>query len=282
MSDASTGKKSTKADAKAVSVAPAVDVPGAKASRLSQEDVPSYSLSEALRVVRAIADNYAYNPTRPLNVAGAMGISPTSSAFRMITGAALAYGLTTGAAKAPEIGLTPVGLRIVRPTIEGDDLAAMREALLKPRVVGEFLREYDGAALPSDDIAKNVLQQKGVPTDRTESVLALIIAGASEVGFIKEYSGKRFVDLTATGSGDGTPNASGVAVAPAPIAAPAYAPSAQTLLPGAAPGVSVSAGVNINIEIHIAADASSETIEDIFKNMHRYVLKPDIDPENVE
>jgi hypothetical protein len=30
-------------------------------------------------------------------------------------------------------------------------------------------------------------------------------------------------------------------------------------------------GVHVNVEIHIAADASFETIEEIFRNMRRYV-----------
>ena len=135
-------------------------------ARLSQEDVPSYSLEQALRVGRAIADNYAYKPTRPVNVAGAMGMTHTSGPFRSISGASVAYGLTTSAAQAPEIGITPLGMRILRPTTIGDDDAAKREALLRPRVVGEFLREYDGAALPPEAIAKNVLAAKGVPSER--------------------------------------------------------------------------------------------------------------------
>lgn len=105
-----------------------------------------------------------------MNVAGAMGMTPTSGPFRMITGAAVAYGLTSGAAQAPEIGITPLGMRVVRPTTEGDDIAAKREALLLPNVIGEFLRDDDGAALPSDAIARNVLQERGYrPNDWTQS-----------------------------------------------------------------------------------------------------------------
>jgi hypothetical protein len=230
-----------------------------------------------MRVPQAIADNYPYNPTRPLNVAGAMGMSPTSGPFRMITGAALAYGLITGAARAPEIGLTPLALRIVRPTVEGDDAAAKREALLKPRIIGDFLRQYDGAALPSDAIARNVLEQSGVPGDRTESVLELILEGAKAVGFIREWNGKRFVDLTAANA---TTESAVVEEAGGAVPAstqPAATPVVQAAGPAVQPTVSVGAGVHINIEIHIAADASSQTVEDIFKNMRRYVLKPDSD-----
>src|SRR2546425_8474814 len=130
----------------------------AQRAKISQADVPAYSLEEALRVPRAIAENYGYKPTKPLNVAAAMSMTPNSGPFRMLTGAAVAYGLTTGGAFAPEVGLTPLGKRIVRPTSEGDDLLAKREALLKPRVVGEFLRKYADAPIPRDDLAVNVLE----------------------------------------------------------------------------------------------------------------------------
>lgn len=251
----------------------------ARKARLSQEDVPGYSLEQALRVAQTIADNNAYRPTRPLAVAQGMNVMPSSGGFRGITGAAVAYGLTTGAYNSSEIGLTPIGMRIVRPTTEGDDMSAKREALLKPRIVGDFLRHYDGAALPSDAIAKNVLADKGVPADRLDDVYALIVDGANAVGFISEWSGKRFVDLAGANQGgvpasageptatvDTTPRSSTAPLAPTPIA-----PS---------PNVSVSSGVNINIEIHIAADASTQTIDDIFRSMRRYVLKPEDVTEN--
>lgn len=252
--------------------------PAARRARLSQEDVPGYSLDQALKVAQAIGDNYAYQPTRPMNVAGAMGVRPTSGGFRGVTGAAVAYGLTTGAYNSSEIGLTPLGLRIVRPTTEGDDVAARREALLKPRVIGEFLRQYDGAALPSDAIARNVLQDKGVPGDRVADVLTLILNSAEATGLVKDINGKRFVDLS---------GASAPASSPGPSSSDSDEEArsgarAATLPSARTPQVTVGSGVNINIEIHIAADASTQTVEDIFKNMRRYVLRPDGDAENVE
>jgi hypothetical protein len=236
-------------------------------SRLSQEDVPGYSLDQALRVPKAIADSYAYKPTRPLNVAGAMKVSPSTGGFRMMTGAAIAYGLTTGGAFAPEIAITPLGMRIVRPTKPGDDLAAKREALLKPKIVGDVLRQYDGAALPPDDIAKNVLLEKGVPAERVDRVLALILEGAESVGFLKDISGKKYVDL----AGAISPPAE--VEATLDVGAAAAASSGSGAKRGGASGtVNLLPGVNINIEIHIAADASATTIQEIFKNMRKYVL----------
>ena len=44
--------------------------------------------------------------------------------------------------------------------------------------------------------------------------------------------------------------------------------------------LTTSPGVHVNVEIHIAADAKTSTIEDIFKNMRRYVLNlPPVDDE---
>jgi hypothetical protein len=240
----------------------------AQRSRLSQEDVPSYSLDQALRVPRAIADSYAYKPTRPLNVAGAMKMTPSSGGFRMLTGAAIAYGLTSGGAFAPEIAITPLGMRIVRPTKDGDDVAAKREALLRPKVIGEFLRQYDGAALPSDAIAKNVLLEKGVPASRLDDVLGLIVDGANAVGFLKDISGKKYVDL----AGAQTTSVKGDEVTPPRFDPGPMGPAALPIPQGPPVALSVGPGVHINIEIHIAADAGASTIEEIFKNMRRYVL----------
>src|SRR5437773_1936634 len=104
-----------------------------KRSYLSQADVPGCVLDDALRVPRAIAENYAAKPASPLNVAAALEMQPNAGRFRLLSGAAIAYGVTSGGPNAPEIAITPLGMRIVRPTREGDDLLARREALLRSR-----------------------------------------------------------------------------------------------------------------------------------------------------
>jgi hypothetical protein len=160
----------------------------------------------------------------------------------------------------------------VRPTVEGDDIAAKREALLRPKIIGDFLRHYDGAAIPSDEIAKNVLQEQGVPTDRLADVFDMIIEGASAVGFLRDISGKRYVDLV--GAPDLVQSNYEDAPSPQELVATA-APQALPISSAAPVAVSIGQGIHINIEIHIAADASSATIEDIFRNMRRYVLTAD-------
>ncbi|MFZ5621365.1 MAG: TIR domain-containing protein [Pseudomonadota bacterium] len=163
---------------------------------LSQEDVPGSSLENALRVPRAISENYAGGPVTPLQLAAALNMSPSSGPFRALCGASIAYGLTSGGYNAQQILLQPLGKRIVKPLEEGDDVLAKREAILKPRVVGEFLTKYSGSPLPRHDIALNVLQEMGVPGDKAESVFSLIVDSAQTVGLLREIKGKQYVDLT--------------------------------------------------------------------------------------
>lgn len=169
--------------------------PKKKKTRLSQTDVPGYSLEQALRIARTLHENYAAKETSPLRVASAMNVQPGSGPFRQLCGSSIAYELTEGGYNASEIKLTPLGKRIVRPTKEGDDLAAKREALMKPRVIREFLTQYNGSPIPKDTIAQNVLGDMGVPDDRTSEVLALIVESAEALGLITEIKGKRYVDL---------------------------------------------------------------------------------------
>lgn len=166
-----------------------------KQIRVSQTDVPGYSLKDALRVSAAIHENFAGDPTTPLNVASAMSLTPSSSNFRQLTGASVAYGLTEGGYNANAIALTETARRIHAPLEEGQDVVAKRQAFLKPRVINEFISKYDGHAIPKHPIAGNVLVEMGVPRERTEKVLDLILEGAASLGLISEIKGKQYINL---------------------------------------------------------------------------------------
>jgi predicted nucleotide-binding protein len=113
----------------------------------------------------------------------------------MQAGASIAYGLTVGGWNAAQIALTPLALKILKPKNENEPLPGKREALLKPRVIREFLTRYNDSAIPRNDIARNVLEDLNVPRDRTAEVLELILEGARAVGFITESSGKAYANL---------------------------------------------------------------------------------------
>ncbi len=164
-------------------------------SYISQADIPGLPLERAVKIATTIAENYGYKPSTPLQVAKALEVAPTTGSFKMLAGASIAYGLTTGGYNAENIAITPLGLRIVRPTSEGDDLAAKREALLKPRIIREFLTKYDRAPVPKEAIGQNVLVEMGVPQDRTAEVLKLILDGAESVGFLQTIKDRKYIEI---------------------------------------------------------------------------------------
>lgn len=173
------------------------NVPEAKGTRVSQADIPNLSLEQSLRIARSIWDNFAGKGAAPHNVALALNLSPTSGGWRNLCGASMAYGLTDGGYNASSITLTELGRRVVAPTREGDDAAALQEAALRPRLPREFFTQYDRAKFPRDDIAANVLVGYGMPKERAEDLVSLLKANGEFVGFIRETKTGLFVALDA-------------------------------------------------------------------------------------
>ncbi len=175
--------------------------PPKKRSRVLQSDIPAYSLRQALTVAEAIRDQFGKQPTAALMLAKALNLSPNSSTFRMLTGASVAYGLTDAGGYAPRVGLTDLGRRAVAPTEEGDDLTALREAALTPRVCREFLTRYDRNRVPKEDIALNVLEELGAPGgDVARRALEVTLANAEDLDLIETVKGNRYVNLERVGA----------------------------------------------------------------------------------
>jgi hypothetical protein len=221
------------AKGKKATVATASESTG-KRPYLKQADVPAASLDDALRVPQAILDHYAGKPTSPLQLAKALDVDPKGSQIRLLTGAAIAFGLVDGGAQAASISVTDLARQIVRPTAEGADLTAKRDAVLKPRIFGDFLRQYDGNAFPRSDIAMNVLEGMGVPREKAAEVLERIDASARSVGFIEEIKGKNYVTLQGAAapppeSSEATPEEEATKTTPPrdPTRTPAAPPAVQ-------------------------------------------------------
>jgi hypothetical protein len=215
---------------------------------LKQLDVPAASLDDALRVPQAILDHYAGKPTSPLYVAKALNVDPKGSQLKVLTGAAIAFGLIDGGAQAATISVTDLARRILRPKEEGVDHVARREAVLKPRVFGEFLRNYDEHPFPRQDIALNVLEGMEVPRDKAAEVLDRIQTSAASVGFLEEIKGKMYVSLHGAGVAAPMPSSEAgdeivappLAAAedePEPIAPPPAATVARRVVPATGPSV---------------------------------------------
>ncbi len=164
-----------------------------------QSEVPRWSLEEALRVVRAMHERFNLVPARLISVAEALGLQPTSSHFRTLAGASIAYGLISGGYSAERVEITSLGKRIVAPTSAGDGLLAKRQAVIQPRVARDFYFRYDSKPMPRGSIARNVLIDLGVPKGIAGRVLALLIDNAKDVGILRMIKGDAYLDLDGSG-----------------------------------------------------------------------------------
>jgi len=180
----------------------------AKRVYFKQADFPQAALQQAQKIASAIVDNFGGEHGSPPDIARALGISPTSSAWPPLAGASVAYGLTEGGVNANIIKLTNLGKKLVAPEEEGEDVAARREAILKPRILKEFFERYRRAKLPNDVIAVNVLKALGLTADRVQSALEIIKVNGRYAGIIRETPTGPFVNLDSPG-------------VPAPAATPA-------------------------------------------------------------
>ncbi len=237
-------------------------VAAAKRPYLKQSDVPSASLADALRIPRAIAENYGGKPTPPLQVAMALNVDPGGSQIRVLSGASIAFGLIEGGAQAQSISLTPLALRFLRPKTEEEDASARREAVLRPRVFKEFLERYDKHTFPRADLAVNVLEDMGVPRDKAPEVLERLEASARAVGLLQVIKDKTWVflgptnapvtpepaDEEASETGEDTP----LQEVPVAVTPTSFTPSP---VPPVAPGLPVDTSQHTTLAAAVADDA---------------------------
>lgn len=151
---------------------------------VQQAMLPKRKLRDAMLIPQAIVDNFG-SSAAPHQVAMAIDSSPTSSAWRDLTGAAIAYGLTDGGYNSDRITVTELGRRCVAPTQEGDDVRARSEAALRPQILRKFYDRYDKSKFPDDKILRNVLQHDyHVPHERLDEVAGILKDNGAYIGIL--------------------------------------------------------------------------------------------------
>lgn len=165
-----------------------------------QSDFPQFTLQKAQRIATALLDDFGGRDGTPPDIALSIGASPSSSAWRDLAGAAIAYGLTDGGPNANVIKLTDLGRKLVAPEEEGEDVAARRESILKPRLSAEFFEKYRRAKFPADVIAGNVLRTLGVPPDRIVAAIEILKTNGKYAGIVRDTPTGLYINLDSPGA----------------------------------------------------------------------------------
>jgi predicted nucleotide-binding protein len=167
-----------------------------KRQLISQSVLPQFSLERSLAVAKAICDQYGSSPTLPHLVANAVGYSQTSYNWRLLSGSAVAYGLTNGAYNSEGISITSLAISILQPTEEGEREKALIESTLKPKILNEFFKKYDRQKFPQKEFALSVLQNMmGVPSDRAEKTFEIINENGRFTGIITDTKTGLYVSI---------------------------------------------------------------------------------------
>jgi hypothetical protein len=163
---------------------------------ISQTIIPTFSFKRSLEVAQALCDQFGARSAEPHLLAKSVNLSPTSTTWRMLSGSAIAYGLTDAGYRAKKISITELGKSIVMPTEEGEREKAIVVSVLKPKIVNDFFNRYDKSKLPSKDMGINVLKTMGIPSERAEKAFNLIVENGEYAGIISDIKTGRFVSVS--------------------------------------------------------------------------------------
>jgi hypothetical protein len=145
--------------------------------QISSDDLPRKTLEDALKVPRAIKDNYGKQATWE-DIAKAMEFSPTNPNNKYYLWSASAYGIVTKD-EANNYAISETGRKILSPSYEGEDREGIIKAIANPSILARFYSDYASSLLPVGDIFTNVLEQRySIPASRVDEAKNLILDNA--------------------------------------------------------------------------------------------------------
>jgi len=128
-------------------------------------DYPRHAVSKALRIPRAILEQNAGRPCSDRDAAGYSGVG-YHGPFRVELSSAIKYGFLSRP-EAGKVELTDLGKKILRPQDPTDQLAGLREAILKAPKIADVYKHYRGENIPDDPFFGNALTDTfGIPADK--------------------------------------------------------------------------------------------------------------------
>lgn len=157
--------------------------------KVSADTLPRRTLEKAAALADALHTTYAGKSASVGELAGVLGLSKDAATFKYLLWSALAYGILLKEGK-QKVTLTEVGRKIVAPTYSQEDREARIKAILTPSLLSRFYSDYNGHPVPAEAHFPNVVETKyGVPRDRVQEAIVLILDNARFAGIIEQPEG---------------------------------------------------------------------------------------------
>ena len=150
-----------------------------------KSDFPKHTLTEALKVARALADKNGGQPLPPTETAIAMGLSPGSSEFRILLSSSIKYGLTSGSYNSERVSLEEAGRNIVEPRSPEDERRALILAALTPPTFRGIYDYFRSKKLPDEAFFVNtVVREFQVPREHAVKCVQVFTKNLEQTGLI--------------------------------------------------------------------------------------------------
>lgn len=154
---------------------------------------PLNSLSDSLRIPKAILEQHAGKKCTDLQAAQFVGLSSPRGPFGVELSSSIKYGLLVRP-EAGHVELTELGRKILKPQSDEDEKAGLRQATIEAPGLGEVYKHYRGENLPDARFFRNALVDSfAVPSDRVEEFEAILLDNLRKASLIDESDGKRRV-----------------------------------------------------------------------------------------
>lgn len=168
-----------------------------RASNGSQAKFPRHNVEKALRIPRAIIDQNAGKECSDKDTAKYVGVG-FNGPYRVEISSALKYGFL----ERPRAGIVSVTERArqaIRPQKNGDEIDAMRAAVLAAPDISAVYSHYRGENLPDGMFFQNALADKfGIPADKVSEFTEIFLTSLQSAKLLEKSGDKyRVLDVTA-------------------------------------------------------------------------------------
>ena len=169
---------------------------------------PRHPLEKVLRIPKAILDQNAGKECSEADTAAFLNIKYNKGPYRLELSSAIKFGLLERPS-AGRIAVSDLAKKILRPQNEQEELAGLREAVLKAPEISTVYSHYRGENLPDMQFFDNALVDKfGIPSDKVAEFKAIFFDTLNTAKLIEEHSGKRRL-LDVSGDVPGNSGSSG-------------------------------------------------------------------------
>lgn len=158
---------------------------------------PRHTVEKALRIPKAIIDQNAGHDCSEAESAVFVGVG-NNGPYRVEISSSIKYGFLSRPA-AGRVAVTDRAQRAIRPQKPGDDVEALREAILAAPDISEVYSHYRGEYLPDDKFFENALVDKfAIPVEKVGEFKDVFLASLQSAQLVEKKDEKfRILDTQA-------------------------------------------------------------------------------------